>query len=103
MRSIIHILLRCCSAYGDALFLVIQTVIMAALVLYYSGRAGAAAAYCAVYAVILGFLMTPAAPERVIAFLYATNMPNIALARVSGANNGCEYYSNLDLHVLHLR
>ena len=43
-----HAFLRCCSAYGDALFLVIQTVIMAALVLYYSGRAGAAATYCAV-------------------------------------------------------
>ena len=60
-----------------------QTWAIAYLVLYYSGRPAAAVGYTAVFAAILSFLMSPAAPASLLVFLQSSVMVNIAAARVS--------------------
>ena len=71
------------SSYGDALFLVLQTWVIAALILHYNGNSVASAVYSAVFAAVLAFLMSPGAPSQVVYYLYASNMPNVLLGRVS--------------------
>ena len=71
------------SAYGETVFLLIQTWIIAYLVLYYGGQTATALGYSAVVAAGLSFLMSPAAPLKLLVFLQSSVMLNIAAARVS--------------------
>ena len=65
------------------MFLIMQTWAIAYLVLHYGGQPGAAVGYSAVFAVILSFLMSPAAPASLLVFLQSSVMVNIGAARVS--------------------
>jgi mannose-P-dolichol utilization defect 1 len=71
-----------CSAYGEAIFLCLQTAAIACLVLSYSRGTANALGYVAIYAAILAYLMSPAAPMTLLWGLQASVMPLIVIARV---------------------
>ncbi|XP_064615370.1 mannose-P-dolichol utilization defect 1 protein-like [Liolophura sinensis] len=62
------------SAYGEALFLVIQTVLIGFLVLFFGGQAFQAFLFLAVYGGIMAYLMSPMAPLTLLAYLQASNI-----------------------------
>ena len=61
----------------------IQTAAIAALVLFFSGRAGAAYTFVAVYVGILGVLMGGYTPMSVLTFLQSMCVPVVTLGKVS--------------------
>lgn len=75
--------LLCCSAYGEAIFLAVQTVIIAFLVLTYTRGATVGVIYTAVYAAILAYLLSPMAPMSLLWALQASVMFLVVMARVS--------------------
>lgn len=64
--------------------MIVQTWVIAYLVLYYGGQTAAALAYSAAVVVILGFLTSSLAPASLLVFLQSTVVFNVAAARVSG-------------------
>lgn|SRR6218665_320551 len=80
---IIASFLLCCSAYGEAIFLVIQTAIIAFLVLTYTRGTASGALYTAVYAAILSFLLSPMAPMMLLWALQTSVILLVVTARVS--------------------
>jgi len=70
------------TAWGEALFLSIQTAMIAILVLIYSDHMLAAASYSIWYTVITTFLMTPSAPTELLWILQACVIPVTVIARV---------------------
>ena len=71
-----------CSAYGDAVFLLIQTAAIAFLVLYYGGNPGGAVVYTAVLAGAVGILLSPAVPLKLLWTMQASVMFTVIFARV---------------------
>lgn len=63
--------------------MVIQTAAIAVLVLYFSGRAGFAYVFTAVYVAILGVLMGGYTPMPVLTFLQSMCVPVVTLGKVS--------------------
>ena len=73
----------CCRAYGDSIFMLIQTAIVALLVLLFSGKALEAVAYLVIHGSLLWFLfLSGLAPFDAIWALQAANMPIAAASKV---------------------
>jgi len=72
----------CCSAYGEAFFLMLQTLVIGILILYYKRGARVGAVYAAVYIGLLSYLMSPTAPLLLVWLMQLSVMPLIATARV---------------------
>ena len=64
------------------MFLTLQTLIIALCVFHYAEQTSRGLVYSAIFAGILAFLLSPAAPDQLITALYASNVPNIVLGRV---------------------
>jgi mannose-P-dolichol utilization defect protein 1 len=71
-----------CSAYGEAIFLCLQTAAIAYLVLTYSRGTSTAVIFIAAYAAVLAYLLSPAAPMDLLWGLQAAVVPLIVVARV---------------------
>ena len=69
------------SAWGEGLFLVIQTAIIAVLVLYFGGRPAAAYSFSALYVMILAVLMGGYTPLAVLTFLQSMCVPVVTLGK----------------------
>jgi len=63
------------SAWGDALFLLIQTMLIAAMVLHYNYSSNLAAAFVAVFSVVLYALVSGLTPIDVLWSLQAVSVP----------------------------
>jgi len=61
----------------------LQTLVIANLILYYNVGARASAAYTAIYAGLLSYLLSAAAPMSLVWALQMSVIPLIAIARVS--------------------
>lgn len=90
MHRVIHIHVLyaycfvCFSAYGDSLFMLIQTTIVAVLVLVYSNQIYTALVYVSVQSAVIWFLfLSGLASFDLIWTLQTANMPIIASSRVS--------------------
>jgi mannose-P-dolichol utilization defect protein 1 len=70
------------SAYGEAVFLLIQTAVIAFLILSYTRGTQSGFVYITVYAAVLSFLLSPAAPMTLLWALQASVMPLVASARM---------------------
>ena len=70
------------SAYGDAWFLLLQTLIIAFLVLKFTKRQLGAILYCVGYLAILWFLLSHLVPYDLLWYLQASVLPNVVIARV---------------------
>jgi mannose-P-dolichol utilization defect 1 len=70
------------SAYGEAIFLVIQTAIISFLVLTYTQGATVGVLYTAVYAAILAYLLSPMAPMSLLWGLQASVILLVVMARM---------------------
>uniref|UniRef100_G3Q9G7 Mannose-P-dolichol utilization defect 1 protein homolog n=1 Tax=Gasterosteus aculeatus TaxID=69293 RepID=G3Q9G7_GASAC len=76
------------SAWGEALFLMLQTVAIGFLIQHYGGRTSRGLLFLAVYFVLLLLLLSPATPMSVVTSLQASNMPAIIVGRlIQAASN----------------
>ncbi|KAM8897703.1 mannose-P-dolichol utilization defect 1b isoform 1-T1 [Spinachia spinachia] len=69
------------SAWGEALFLMLQTVVIGFLIQHYGGRTSRGLLFLAVYFVLLLLLLSPVTPMSVVTSLQASNMPAIIIGR----------------------
>jgi len=60
----------------------LQTLVIAVLIVYYTYGPRASAAYMAIYVAILSYLLSPAAPLSLLWMLQLSVMPLIAISRV---------------------
>ncbi|XP_071085650.1 mannose-P-dolichol utilization defect 1 protein-like [Haliotis cracherodii] len=74
------------SAYGEAVFLAFQTVLIAMLVLFYSGNTPMAIIYVTVYSFSMMFLLSPMAPMSLLSMLQAGNSLVIAISKIIQAS-----------------
>ena len=81
------------SAYGESVFLLIQTIITAFLVMRYTDRQTFSIFYLGTYGAILAYVMSPIVPRSVLWYLQASVIPNVVIARVS------EWYSSYRIHM----
>ncbi|XP_061664783.1 mannose-P-dolichol utilization defect 1 protein-like isoform X2 [Syngnathoides biaculeatus] len=70
------------SAWGEALFVLLQTLAVGFLVLRFRGRTGAGALFLLVYTGVLLVLLSPPVPLSALAALQASNMPAVIVSRV---------------------
>ncbi|OWK14456.1 hypothetical protein Celaphus_00000972 [Cervus elaphus hippelaphus] len=70
------------SSWGEALFLMIQTITIAFLVLHYRGQTVKGVAFLACYALVLLVLLSPLTPQAVVTLLQASNMPSVVVGRL---------------------
>ena len=73
-----------CSSYGEAVFLAIQTIIIAFLVLFFSGQKAGALGYIGAYVAAMGFLLSPYAPFQLLSLLQTSNAFVVMVSKVSG-------------------
>ncbi|KAI0208820.1 Mannose-P-dolichol utilization defect 1 protein [Lamellibrachia satsuma] len=71
------------SAYGEGLFLTVQTWAIGFLVIFYRGHFMLSFAYTTTFLAALVFLLSPLAPISLLWGLQACVVPNIFLGRVS--------------------
>ncbi|NIG59704.1 hypothetical protein EI555_000313 [Monodon monoceros] len=76
------------SSWGEALFLMLQTVTVAFLVLHYRGQTVKGVAFLACSALVLLVLLSPLTPQAVVTLLQASNMPAVVVGRVGAGNKG---------------
>lgn len=70
-------------AYGEAIFLSLQTCVVALLILWYSGRRAASAALAAAYAVVVAAVLTPGViPDKVLWWGQAANIPMVVVGKL---------------------
>lgn len=79
----INSLYNCYSAWGEALFLLIQTAVVAVLVLHYNRSPNIAAIFVGIYSVILYILVGGLTPIDVLWSLQAISIPLIFAAKVN--------------------
>ena len=72
------------SAYGEGVFLILQTALIAALVLFFSGQKLLTLLFALVYPAALYYLVAGFAPMDVLWALQSANVPIIVAAKVSG-------------------
>ncbi|KAM9748002.1 mannose-P-dolichol utilization defect 1 protein isoform 3-T3 [Dama dama] len=72
------------SSWGEALFLMLQTITIAFLVLHYRGQTVKGVAFLACYALVLLVLLSPLTPQAVVTLLQASNMPSVVVGRETG-------------------
>ncbi|XP_036692233.1 mannose-P-dolichol utilization defect 1 protein isoform X1 [Balaenoptera musculus] len=70
------------SSWGEALFLMLQTVTIAFLVLHYRGQTVKGVAFLACSALVLLVLLSPLTPQAVVTLLQASNMPAVVVGRL---------------------
>ncbi|CAH1245531.1 MPDU1 [Branchiostoma lanceolatum] len=70
------------SAYGEALFMLLQTAAIAFMVLYFQGKHATAVGFLGSYAAILSYLLSGMAPMSVLATLHATGMPVVLVSKM---------------------
>ncbi|XP_024420516.2 mannose-P-dolichol utilization defect 1 protein isoform X1 [Desmodus rotundus] len=70
------------SSWGEALFLMLQTVTICFLVLHYRGQTVRGVAFLAGYALVLLVLLSPLTPMAVITLLQASNVPSVVAGKL---------------------
>ncbi|KAK6477954.1 mannose-P-dolichol utilization defect 1 protein [Huso huso] len=70
------------SAWGEALFLMLQTVVIGFLIQHYRGNALQGLGFIAVYLALVSLLLSPLTPRSVVTTMQATNMPAIVISRL---------------------
>ncbi|XP_010994824.1 mannose-P-dolichol utilization defect 1 protein [Camelus dromedarius] len=70
------------SSWGEALFLMLQTITIAFLVLHYRGQTVKGVAFLVCYALSLLVLLSPLTPVAVVTLLQAFNMPAVVVGRL---------------------
>ncbi|KAI5759121.1 MPDU1 [Gulo gulo luscus] len=70
------------SSWGEALFLMLQTVTICFLVLHYRGQTVQGVTFLATYALVLLLLLSPLTPLALITLLQASNMPAVVVGRL---------------------
>ncbi|XP_069655783.1 LOW QUALITY PROTEIN: mannose-P-dolichol utilization defect 1 protein [Haliaeetus albicilla] len=70
------------SAWGEALFLLLQTLTIGFLIQHFGGHTGRGLLFVAGYGVLLGTLLSPHAPPGLATLLQAANLPIIILSRL---------------------
>ncbi|CAN8177291.1 unnamed protein product [Coccothraustes coccothraustes] len=70
------------SAWGESLFLLLQTLTLLFLILHFGGRTGRGLALVAVFGAFLGVLVSPLTPLSFVTALQALNLPIIILSRL---------------------
>ncbi|XP_065273010.1 mannose-P-dolichol utilization defect 1 protein isoform X1 [Emys orbicularis] len=70
------------SAWGEALFLMLQTVAIGFLALHFGGRTAQGVSFLVLYFALLCLLLSPLAPWPVVTLLQATNVPAIVISRL---------------------
>ncbi|XP_026154699.1 mannose-P-dolichol utilization defect 1b [Mastacembelus armatus] len=70
------------SAWGEALFLMLQTVTIGFLIQHYGGRTGRGLLFLVVYFCLLVLLLSPVTPVSVVTSMQASNMPAIIIGRL---------------------
>ncbi|XP_043246712.1 mannose-P-dolichol utilization defect 1 protein homolog [Amphibalanus amphitrite] len=70
------------SAYGEGVFLILQTALIAALVLLFSGQRVLTFLFCALYPAALYYLVAGFAPMDVLWALQSANVPIIVAAKL---------------------
>lgn len=76
------------SAWGEALFLMLQTVTIGFLIQHYGGRSGRGVLFLAVYFGLLAVVLSPLTPLSVVTYMQASNMPAIIIGRlIQAASN----------------
>lgn len=73
------------SAWGDAVFLIIQTAAIAALIFFYGGSMAKSAAFVGVYSSILYVLNSGLTPLKVIFMAQSINIPIILVGKMTQA------------------
>ncbi|XP_026209276.1 mannose-P-dolichol utilization defect 1b [Anabas testudineus] len=70
------------SAWGEALFLMLQTVIIGFLIQHYGGRTSRGLLFLVVYFSLVVLLLCPVTPMSVVTTMQASNMPAIIIGRL---------------------
>ncbi|CAG5929654.1 unnamed protein product [Menidia menidia] len=70
------------SAWGEALFLMLQTLAIGFLIQQYGGRLGRGLLFLVVYFSLLALLLSPLTPLTVVISMQALNMPAIVIGRL---------------------
>ena len=70
------------SAYGEGVFLILQTALIAALILFFSGRTLLTLLFTLIYPALLYYLVAGFAPMDVLWTLQSANVPIIVAAKV---------------------
>lgn len=71
------------SAWGDGTFLAIQTAIIAALILFYSGSSAKAGSFLMIYMTIVYVLMSGITPLSYLWSAQGLNVPVLLLGKVT--------------------
>lgn len=76
------------SAWGEALFLMLQTVTIGFLIQHYGGRSSRGVLFLVVYFGLLALVLSPVTPLSVVTSMQASNMPAIIIGRlIQAASN----------------
>ncbi|XP_056882258.1 mannose-P-dolichol utilization defect 1b [Takifugu flavidus] len=76
------------SAWGETLFVMLQTVTIGFLIQHYKGKTGIGLLLLVVYFGLLVLLLSPVTPTLVVTYMQASNMPTIAISRlIQAASN----------------
>ncbi|XP_029436130.1 mannose-P-dolichol utilization defect 1 protein isoform X2 [Rhinatrema bivittatum] len=78
------------SAWGEALFLMIQTVVIGFLIQHYSGQPLRGVLYVVAYLGLLSLLLSPLTPMMVVTVLQSSNMPAVIFSRLIQAASNYE-------------
>ncbi|XP_072447460.1 mannose-P-dolichol utilization defect 1 protein-like [Chiloscyllium punctatum] len=70
------------SSWGEALFLMLQTLTIGFLILHYSGQTQTGVSCLLVYFAMLILLLSPLTPLKVVTLLQALNLPAIMVSRL---------------------
>ncbi|XP_051900754.1 mannose-P-dolichol utilization defect 1b [Pristis pectinata] len=70
------------SSWGEALFLMLQTLTIGFLIQYYAGRTHQGVLLLLVYSLLVGLLLLSVTPLVVVAFLQTLNMPAVIVSRL---------------------
>uniref|UniRef100_A0A8C9GZJ7 Mannose-P-dolichol utilization defect 1 n=1 Tax=Piliocolobus tephrosceles TaxID=591936 RepID=A0A8C9GZJ7_9PRIM len=69
------------SSWGEALFLMLQTITICFLVMHYRGQTVKGVAFLACYGLVLLVLLSPLTPLTVVTLLQASNVPAVVVGR----------------------
>nr|XP_008528581.1 PREDICTED: mannose-P-dolichol utilization defect 1 protein [Equus przewalskii] len=70
------------SSWGEALFLMLQTITICFLILHYRGQTVKGVAFLACYALVLLVLLSPLTPLAVVTLLQASNVPAVVVGKL---------------------
>ncbi|XP_010360677.1 mannose-P-dolichol utilization defect 1 protein isoform X7 [Rhinopithecus roxellana] len=70
------------SSWGEALFLMLQTITICFLVMHYRGQTVKGVAFLACYSLVLLVLLSPLTPLTVVTLLQASNVPAVVVGRL---------------------